>query len=121
VRPLVAIGVWNFALAGGVLLLWLLYANPAFNATPANIVGLVTAKPRTEDYVPLFPWLAATLTGVGLATLWRRRDFRLTATAERLNAAPQRLLTWLGRRPLTVYLLHQPILLGALWLLKTLA
>lgn len=120
-RGLAPLREWNFLLAAAALAAWVFYRDPAFNAAPANIVGFVTMKPRTEDYVPLFPWLAAVLAGLGLGALWQRRGFALAAPWQRLNAAPPRLLVLLGTWALTVYLLHQPILIGLLWLVRTLA
>jgi uncharacterized membrane protein len=108
----------NFLLAAAALLAWLGYSDPAFDPAPANIVGFVTAKPRTEDYVPLFPWIAAVLAGLGLGALWQRRGFALAPPWQRLNARPPRLLLWLGTWALTVYLVHQPVLIGLLWLVR---
>lgn len=119
-RPAVRLGTWNLALAAGVIGVWLFYADPAFNAAPANVIGLVTQKPRTEDYVPLFPWLAAVFTGIGLASLWRARGFALPAALQRLNDAPPRWLVFLGTWPLTIYLLHQPVMLGLLYVVRML-
>jgi len=71
--------------------------------------------------VPIFPWFAAVAAGLALGALWQKRGFALAGPAARLNERPPRSLVALGRWPLTAYLLHQPILLGALWLFKTLA
>lgn len=120
-RALAPLREWNFLLAAGAFLAWWLFRDPAFNAAPANILGFVTVKPRTEDYVPLFPWLAAVLAGLGLGSLWQRRGFALAPLWQRLNARPPRLLSFLGTWALTVYLIHQPILIGLLWLLRRLA
>jgi uncharacterized membrane protein len=117
-RPLVRFGAWNLALAALAFAAWLLYADPAFNATPANVVGFITAKPRTEDYVPLFPWIAAVLAGVGLGTLWRDSGWRVPAWLAWIERRPPRLLRLLGTWPLTIYLLHQPVIMGVLGLLK---
>jgi len=120
-RPLARLREWNFLLAAAAFAAWWFYRDPAFNAAPANIVGFVTLKPRTEDYVPLFPWLAAVLAGLGLGSLWQRHGFALAPGWQRLNARPPRLLLFLGTWALTVYLLHQPILIGVLWLVSRLA
>jgi len=119
--PAVPLREWNFVLAAAVFAAWWFYRDPAFNAAPANIVGFVTAKPRTEDYVPLFPWLAAVLAGIGLGSLWQRRGFALTPFWQRLNDRPPRLLVLAGTWALTVYLVHQPVMITALWLLRRLA
>ena len=120
-RALAPLREWSLLLAAGAFAAWLLYSDPAFDAMPANIVGFVTQKPRTEDYVPLFPWIAVTLAGIGLGSLWQRRGFPLAPVLQPLNARPPRLLLLLGTWALTVYLIHQPILIGLLWLVSRLA
>lgn len=118
VRPLVRLGAWNLALGAVALTAGLLLADPAFNATPANVIGFVTKKPATEDYVPLFPWIAAVLIGVGLGSLWQRAGWRVPSVLAPLDAHPPRLLQLLGTWALTVYLVHQPVLMGVLMLLR---
>ena len=120
-RLLVPLREFNFALAAAAFAAWLLLREPANNAFPAHLLGFVTVKPRTEDYVPLFPWIAAVLAGLGLGSLWQRRGFALTPFWQRLNARPPRLLVLAGTWALTVYLLHQPIMIGLLWILRRLA
>ena len=117
-RPLVRWGVWNIVIGFGVLVAGLTLADPLFNPAPANIVGFATQKPRTEDYVPLFPWFGVVLIGVGLGALWRRSGWRVPAPFASLNERPPRLLVLLGTWALTVYLVHQPLMMGALTLLK---
>jgi uncharacterized membrane protein len=118
-RPLVALGAWNLLLGGAAVALGLLVKDATFNPTPLNIVGLVTLKPRTEDYVPLFPWFGVVLIGVALGALWQRRGFALAPALRGLNETPPRWLVFLGVWSLTVYLVHQPVLMGALWVVRT--
>lgn len=82
--------------------------EPAFNAAPLNVLGWVTRKPVTEDYVPLLPWLGVVWWGLaaGQWLLRHRRTWLAGATP-----AP---LAWLGRHSLPWYMLHQPVLLGLL-------
>ena len=69
-----------------------------------------TAKPVTEDYVPVFPWLGAVLLGVAAGDALVRRTFAPLAFLARLPRA----FAWLGRHSLAVYMVHQPLLIGAL-------
>jgi uncharacterized membrane protein len=75
-----------------------------------NWIGMMTHKPATEDYVPLFPWLGVVLIGVAVGSLLPRMQ-RTLAAGDRI--AP-RWLAWVGRHSLVIYLAHQPILVGAL-------
>jgi uncharacterized membrane protein len=83
-----------------------------FNEKWLNWLGLISRKPITEDYVPLVPWLAAVWWGVA-AGLWvlrhRPQWFVGAAPAWRVLALP-------GRWSLSYYLLHQPLLMGFLFL-----
>jgi uncharacterized membrane protein len=119
-RLLAPLAHWNLMLAAAAFAAWWFYRDPMFNPAPANIIGFVTVKPRTEDYVPLFPWLAVVLAGLGLGHLWRARGFALLPVWQRMNSRPPRLLVLLGTWALTVYLIHQPILIGLLWLARRL-
>jgi uncharacterized membrane protein len=78
-------------------------------------LGLSPSNFFSVDYFPLFPWLGVVLGGYGLS-------FFITNTLQRLDAlhifrSPHSsVLSWPGRHSLLIYLLHQPILLGVLWL-----
>jgi uncharacterized membrane protein len=74
-------------------------------------LGFTTHKPATEDYVPLAPWAGVVLIGVAAGHALARANFR---PLSQLANAP-RWLRFLGRHSLVVYMVHQPILLGALW------
>jgi len=90
----------------------LLIAHPAFDHRMTSWIGFTTQKPATQDFVPVFPWLGVVLLGVGLGHgLWRAQ-FRPIAA---LGRAPRPLL-WMGRHSLAIYMVHQPLLMSALWL-----
>ncbi len=77
-------------------------------------LGLTTWPVRSVDFVPVFPWLAATLAGIAFAKLgasvglWDRLRGRMGGAV--------RILGWPGRHSLAIYLIHQPALIGCLWL-----
>ncbi|MDE2208106.1 MAG: DUF1624 domain-containing protein [Betaproteobacteria bacterium] len=103
----------EIAMAAGfaIIVAGLAFQNTAFDNRALGWLGFMTAKPATEDYVPLFPWTGVLLLGTGLGHLLVRTRFAVLGPLER---AP-RLLAFLGRHSLAVYLVHQPILIGALW------
>lgn len=89
----------------------LLLAHPLFNGPWLNWIGLVTANPITEDYVPVLPWLGVLWGGMVLGAALARRAPGLLAGTLPQWLAP---LAMLGRWPLTIYMLHQPLLWGVL-------
>lgn len=99
--------------AGITIILPELLRSPTFDAPWFLFLGLSETLPRSNDYVPLLPWIGALLTGIAVARLMVDRH-RL-AWIDRLPAGP-RWLRWGGRHSLTVYLLHQPVLIAGLYL-----
>lgn len=86
--------------------------QPAF-----NWLGFISRKPMTEDYVPLLPWLGVMWWGLAAGQwLLAQRPQWLGHTVP-VATAP---LAWLGRWSLSWYMLHQPVLIGALMALAAL-
>jgi uncharacterized membrane protein len=83
----------------------------ALNGPMLNWLGLITRKPVTQDHVPLLPWLGVMWWGVAAGT-WvsgsgaRDLKWRLPATFKPLSV--------IGRWSLSYYLVHQPVMIGAL-------
>jgi uncharacterized membrane protein len=111
-RPLAAHPRLALALGIAVVVAGLTLSHPFFDTRLTSWVGFTTAKPPTQDFVPLFPWLGVVLAGVWAGDRLAQRSFAPIAA---LGRAPRWLAT-LGRHALLVYMLHQPLLLGALWL-----
>ncbi len=105
------LGAWVLVLAPLAIAAPHLFGAARFNPPWWNWTGLITRKPITEDYVPLLPWLGVFWIGAGLGALLRRVELRPLRALPRIPV-----LAWMGRWPLSFYLLHQPILIGALWL-----
>ena len=81
------------------------------NSPALNWLGLITRKPVAEDYVPVLPWLGMVWWGVAagqwlLTKTWLRQSQPLTGAGRQLAT--------LGRWSLSYYMLHQPVLIGAL-------
>lgn len=90
-----------------------------FNERSLNWLGWINRLPITEDYVPVFPWLGVMWWGMAATQWWLARG--ATPALGMLDRV--RALGWLGRHSLGYYMLHQPVLLGALavcgWLIRT--
>lgn len=87
---------------------------PIFDHPALWWVGLSTFSPRSNDYVPLFPWFGAVLAGVVLARLAISQGAadRLAGVSAGRWAIPLRIA---GRHSLLFYLVHQPVLIAAVW------
>ncbi|MEZ5911062.1 MAG: heparan-alpha-glucosaminide N-acetyltransferase [Paracoccaceae bacterium] len=100
----VAVGIAPRYVSGGV-----------FDAGWLVWTGLSGRPVLAVDFVPTFPWLAPVLLGLAVARiadaqgLWAR--WRRPA-----GSATLAVLGWPGRHSLLVYLIHQPVLIGLLWL-----
>lgn len=117
-RRLPALGSWNLLLGALLLALGSSVHDARFDPAWVDWIGFAAHKPPTEDYVPLVPWLGVVAIGIALGSRWRQSGFALPRPLQRLDAPTARGLRWLGTWPLTIYLVHQPILMGMLWLVK---
>ena len=110
VRPLPG---WALAALGTAFVLLPRLDWPALFDRPALIwLGLGDRVPLSNDFVPLLPYAGAMVFGLLLG----RRLAR--GPADRGPQAPgtgRRWLAWMGRHALILYLVHQPVLLGALF------
>ena len=89
------------------------------NGRAFNWLGLISHKPITVDYAPLFPWLGVMCWGLAAGQwLLRNRAAEQEVWGSRCGTgtpgAPVRGLALLGRWSLSYYMLHQPVLLGGL-------
>jgi uncharacterized membrane protein len=105
------LGPWLWPLGLLALVLPRVWQDPLFDSRWTNWVGLITHKPVTEDYVPVLPWLGVAMWGMaaGRWMLARRRPWLSAGVPAAM--AP---LALLGRWSLSFYMLHQPLLIGAL-------
>jgi uncharacterized membrane protein len=88
------------------------WQHPAFDNRALGWIGFMTMKPSTEDYVQLFPWAGTLFIGIAVGHWLVRSRFAPVAPMARAPSA----LHWMGRHSLALYLVHQPVLLGLLWL-----
>lgn len=88
-------------------------------------IGLMTSTFVSMDYYPLFPWYGVFLWGLILGKILSTNKKRLgICQVPRMQLeSPTHLkpfrekIIWLGQHSLVVYLIHQPLLLGFLYIL----
>ena len=91
-----------------------LWRSPDLNGPALLWLGLGTAIRPTNDYEPILPWFGYVLVGVAAARLLLPRLPSLPAWWR--DSRIGQLLALAGRHSLTVYLVHQPVLFGLVWL-----
>lgn len=77
--------------------------------------------PITADFVPVFPWFGCVLAGMALARLLLAQAPDGSWARWRPNSGPARLVSLAGGNSLFVYLVHQPLFIGALMLVMQLS
>ncbi|WP_081158087.1 heparan-alpha-glucosaminide N-acetyltransferase [Ensifer aridi] len=93
--------------------------SPIFDTPALWWVGLSETVPRSNDYVPLLPWLAPFLAGLGVAKLFHPFFVARLGTDQTRGSTRNLWLTPLafgGRHSLVIYLAHQPLLIGLVYL-----
>jgi uncharacterized membrane protein len=112
--PFLFTPVWLTGLVALVVIgLHFAFADPLYNEKVFSWIGFWVVPPPTNDLVPVFPWLGVVLLGVLAMRLIRGTaiEARLAAIQPRNRLA--RVLGWMGRWSLVIYLVHQPVLLAA--------
>lgn len=80
-----------------------------------NFTALFGFSPITfysSDYVPLLPWLFSYWMGFFLFKFFEKKDWLKILSRPKIPP-----LEWLGRHSLIIYMVHQPIIYGLLYLI----
>ncbi|ODT73152.1 MAG: hypothetical protein ABS75_00230 [Pelagibacterium sp. SCN 63-23] len=111
--PFLFTPLWlNGLVAAAILALPLVFSDPLYNAKLFSWIGFWVVPPPTNDLVPVFPWFGVTLLGIIAARLIRGTAVETRLATIQPQNAPARILAWMGRWSLVIYLVHQPLLLG---------
>lgn len=110
-------GRWLWPMGMLAIALPHLVQHSFFDTRLTNWVGLVTRKPVTEDWAPIFPWIGVMWWGLaaGQWVLAHRRHWVAGSLHARLSP-----LAVLGRWSLSFYMVHQPVLIGLLIVVRAL-
>ncbi len=118
--PFLKLSKYNFPIAISMIVLGLILGS--FTIQNANILQLIVGLhpadiwTYTIDYFPIFPWLGVTLLGVGIGNVLYKDNKRRFYIPDISKYLPVKVLSWLGKRSLAIYLVHQPAIVGAITL-----
>ena len=102
------------AIAALVIGLHFGFTDPLYNQKVFSWIGFWVVPPPTNDLVPLFPWFGVVLLGVLTMRLVRGSAVELWMAAIQPSHGAARVLGWMGRWSLVIYLVHQPLLLAVI-------
>ena len=77
----------------------------------------IPGTPVMADYMPLFPWLGVFLLGCVIGRTCYKDKKTLFAGKGKVMTAVARPLEFIGRHSLIIYLAHQPVIFGLLWVI----
>ncbi len=106
------LGRWNILPAGILILIWLIFF-PLYGPAYLIPIGIYPPGFYSLDYEPLIPWFSLILLGIAAGS------FRYSKmTKKEQNSRIVNLLAVPGRNSLLIYLIHQPIIIGFLVLIR---
>jgi uncharacterized membrane protein len=116
VLPFLRAPAWiTLATAITMLALPHFFTHTVFDHAWMQWIGFVTKPPESVDYVSIFPWTGLILIGIAFGR-WRG-ECPAGALSDWIPSHPVSILTaWIGRNSLVAYILHQPLLIGLVWL-----
>lgn len=79
-------------------------------------LGLAPQDFYSVDYLPIFPWFGVVLMGVALGDFFYRDYRRSIHLSDLAGSPPVKWLAFLSRNSLAIYLVHQPLLIGLIYL-----
>jgi uncharacterized membrane protein len=71
---------------------------------------------HTIDYFPILPWFGVCLLGVTIGNILYKDNKRRYPLPDVSAYKPTKIFSWLGQHSLAIYLLHQPLIAGVLFL-----
>jgi uncharacterized membrane protein len=111
----------NLIIATIIIVTGIAIGNFMHVGTP-NIIQLATGfhqsdiATHTIDYFPIMPWLGVCLIGITLGNILYKDNKRRFPLPDVSKYRPTKLFSWMGQHSLAIYLVHQPLIAGLLFL-----
>lgn len=107
----------TFSLVAGlvVLCVGILFSLAPFSIYSPHLTGLFPFPFSTFDYFPIFPWLGVFLLGVWAGNRWYDQGTPRPPLGWKTIHGVWKPLQWIGQHSLLIYLIHQPLLLAAIY------
>ncbi len=109
---------FNLVLGTGLIVFGTQFQNAIFDQPWLQWIGLMTHKPFTEDYVPLLPWFGVVLLGIFVGKLVFQKQPQAWLQNWHSTHPSIRVLSFSGKHSLIIYMLHQPVFMGLLYLVS---
>ncbi len=93
-----------------IIVLGLYLRNFSFDFSWLLWLGFTPKNYYTFDYFPILPWFGITLLGIYFGNLLYKNGKRRFKIKDVSNVSIVKFLTFLGRKSLIIYLVHQPLL-----------
>ena len=107
----------NLLLGFLIIALGIYLENFSFDFSWLLWLGFIPKNYFTFDYFPILPWFGVTLLGIFFGNSLYKNGKRNFKIKDLSNSSIVKFLSFLGRKSLTIYLLHQPLLIIILLIL----
>lgn len=116
----VRLGVINLLLGTLLIITSQIVSHSFFDQPGMQWFGLMTHLPGTVDYVPVLPWFGVVLIGIYLGQRLSQLNAESQLVRWQNNHPLSKLLAFGGRYSLHIYMLHQPLFLGIIYIISML-
>lgn len=114
----VRLGKINIALGLFLILIPQSFNHTFFDQAYMQWFGLMTKLPITVDYVPMLPWFGVVLIGMYIGQVFAQQPTKSFIKNWRAVNSSSKILALAGRYSLHIYMLHQPLFLGILYIIS---
>jgi uncharacterized membrane protein len=114
--PFLKLRFWNFPMGVFCIILGAYLKGLTFNFPWLLWLGFKPINFYSVDYFPLLPWFGVVLLGIFFGNLFYIDESRKFFVVDFSHISIVKLLSFLGKHSLLIYLIHQPLIIALLYL-----